>query len=458
MNSDIPETWLSLKLGDVVTYGKTEKAEPDTIPKDAWILELEDIEKGTSRLHQRLTLGQRQSRSTKNRFERGDVLYGKLRPYLNKVIVADQPGFCTTEIVPIKANHAAHGRYLFYWLKHPSFLEYVGAVSHGINMPRLGTEAGNDAPFILAPSAEQKRIADKLDTLLTRVDACRARLDRVSALLKRFRLSVLAAATSGELTAEWRANRAETMSYRRKFLGFPSIELDDLLAEPLRNGKSVRDGTGVPVLRLTALKAGRIDLSQNKRGDWHGLEVSRFLVKAGDFLVSRGNGSLSLVGRGGLIQSSPTQVAFPDTMIRIRPKVDKLLPTFLLRIWEGQRIRDQIERVARTTAGIWKIAQSDLGKILLPVPDIAEQIEIVRRIDVLFHAADRLDAQLQRAQSETVRLTPALLAKAFRGELVRQDSTDEPAQALLARLNARPATAAKSSAQRSRRKALAITT
>ena len=196
--SALPNSWLNCKLGDVINYGTTQKAEPTEIPNDAWVLELEDIEKDTSKILQRLTFKQRQSKSTKSHFETGDILYGKLRPYLNKVVRADQDGYCTTEIIPLKPSEMVEGSYLFHWLKTPTFIDYVTSVSHGLNMPRLGTDAGKQAPFVLAPLPEQKRIADKLDAVLARVDACRDRLDHIPAILKRFRQSVLAAATSGK--------------------------------------------------------------------------------------------------------------------------------------------------------------------------------------------------------------------------------------------------------------------
>ena len=81
-----PSSWLSLQLGQVIDYGQTEKVEPDNISSQTWVLELEDIERDTSRLLKRLTYAERPSKSTKNSFSPGDVLYGKLRPYLNKVI------------------------------------------------------------------------------------------------------------------------------------------------------------------------------------------------------------------------------------------------------------------------------------------------------------------------------------------------------------------------------------
>jgi type I restriction enzyme, S subunit len=210
----LPSLWEECRLGDVVDYGATQKTEPGEIPADAWVLELEDIEKDTSKVLQRVTFAQRQSKSTKNRFAAGDVLYGKLRPYLNKVVRADQDGYCSTEIVPLSPSAAIDGGYLFYWLKHPAFLEYVTSVSHGLNMPRLGTEAGKEAPFVLAPINEQKRIADKLDAVLAQVDACRERLDRIPAMLKRFLQAVLTAATSGKLTEEWREERQRSEEWQ----------------------------------------------------------------------------------------------------------------------------------------------------------------------------------------------------------------------------------------------------
>jgi type I restriction enzyme S subunit len=122
---DLPITWTLTKLGSVVNYGSTNKAEPNEIGNGDWILELEDIEKDSSRLIQKMTFLQRQSKSTKNHFQAGDVLYGKLRPYLNKVLIAGEPGYCTTEILPLKAGPHIDNRYLFYWLKHPVFLKYV---------------------------------------------------------------------------------------------------------------------------------------------------------------------------------------------------------------------------------------------------------------------------------------------------------------------------------------------
>ncbi len=149
--SAIPGSWVSITLGEAIDYGKTIKAEPLQISDNTWVLELEDIEKNSSKVLQRMTFADRKSKSTKNYFQTGDVLYGKLRPYLNKVVIADTDGVCSTEIIPLSSSEYLDNRYLYYWLKHPEFLAYVTKVGYDVNMPRLGTKDGKAAPFVLAP-------------------------------------------------------------------------------------------------------------------------------------------------------------------------------------------------------------------------------------------------------------------------------------------------------------------
>lgn len=169
-----------------------------------------------------------------------------------------------------------------------------------------------------------------------------------------------------------------------------AVPLRDLIAEPLANGRSVPDRAGgFPVLRLTALRNGSVDLREHKEGAWSRSDAERFLVKAGDFLVSRGNGSLDLVGRGGLVVVDPEPVAFPDTMIRVRPDTQRLEPRYLALAWNGPAVRAQIEGAARTTAGIYKVNQGHLGSVTLPLPPLDEQRRIV---DVLEDHLSRLDA------------------------------------------------------------------
>ena len=428
--SDLPQTWTDCRLGDVVDYGITRKREPEEISGDSWVLELEDIEKGTSRLLDRQNFAQRQSKSTKNGFDAGDVLYGKLRPYLNKVLIADHPGYCTTEIVPLKAGPHLDARYLFYWLKHPTFLAYVEAESHGLNMPRLGTDAGRAAPFVFAPRPEQTRIADKLDAVLKRVDACRNRLDRIPVILKRFRQSVLSAAASGVLTEDWRDGNKRTLTeWNNTTVGDIATVVRG--ASPRPAGDPRYFGGYCPWITVGELTKDETKYltATSSFVTAEGRERSRY-IEAGTLLLTNSGATLGvpkITLIGGCINDG--SVALLD--------VEEPNKSFLYWKLKGltQHLRGLNQGAAQPNlnTGIVKAISVEL-------PSVEEQTEIVRRVEILFAFADQLEARYAVAHAQVEKLTPSLLAKAFRGELVPQDPNDEPASVLLERIAAERAT------------------
>ena len=427
---DIPASWLHLALGEIIDYGKTIKVEPSEIPPDAWVLELEDVEKDTSKLSQRLSFAQRQSKSTKNRFTVGDVLYGKLRPYLNKVIVADRDGYCSTEIIPLKPNQAINGRFLFYWLKHSEFLSYAESASHGLNMPRLGTEAGQQAPLVLAPLEEQKRIAGKLDTLLTRVDACRDRLDRMPRILKKFRQSVINAATSGELTKDW-VYSSNPEVWQEALIG-------DFLVEKPRNGyspRAVEFETETRSLTLTATSSGRFKPAYLKYINEIIPEDSHLWLEPDDILIQRAN-TLEYVGVSAIYDGPSKGYIYPDLMMKCRAN-SRVLTKFLYYLLSSDDVRSYFrESATGTTGSMPKINQRTVISAPVAVPPIDEQQEIVYRVEALLAYADRLEDRYQNAFRLVEQITSALLSTAFRGELVPPDPNSEPASVLLERIQA----------------------
>ena len=169
--NDIPYSWGICCLGEVCDYGNCTNVDTKDIPKTAWILDLEDIEKDTGKVSQKLTLKERNSASTKHSFHKGQVLYSKLRPYLNKVILVDDDGYCTSEILPLDFNKYILPEYAKYYLMSPTFLRYANHCSYGVKMPRLGTLDGRKAVLIVPPVNEQKRIADKVSQLFSLLDS-----------------------------------------------------------------------------------------------------------------------------------------------------------------------------------------------------------------------------------------------------------------------------------------------
>lgn len=301
-----------------------------------------------------------------------------------------------------------------------------------LNKGRFG-----EAPFPLAPLAEQKRIADKLDSVLARVDACRDRLDRIPALLKRFRQSVLAAACSGRLSEDWRQGGSFSPSKSR----FENIVTESMtgLVRSTREQSSVASGRK-PYLKMNNIgEDWGYDDTELAYVECSSSEQERYCLLPGDWLFNTRN-SAELVGKSCVWNGPP--VVFNNNLLRVRFKKD--VNPWFIEIWfRSPGGRKALAAVKSATTSVAAIYQRSLMAIELDIPRLEEQQEIVRRVETLFAFADRLEARCAAARKQAGQLTPALLAKAFRGELVPQDPADEPAAELLKRLAARRAEAPK---------------
>ena len=265
----------------------------------------------------------------------------------------------------------------------------------------------------LPPLNEQRRIAAKLDTTLAAVDACRQRLDDVGALLKRFRQAVLAAATSGELTREWREERGGEESIK-------PVRLGDVIRE-MRYGLSPKPSLtppGVRILRIGAIRPSSIDFEDCRYLELSPKDAEQYALLDGDLIFTRYNGTLEFVGVCALVQNVPGGYVYPDKLIRVRCDKGLALPAFVELAFGSANARAQIELLVKSSAGQKGVSGGDLKGIRFGLPSIPEQEEIVRRAHQLLTLAEQLEARLTAACKVVDRLTPALLAKAFRGELV----------------------------------------
>ena len=167
---DIPESWCWCRLGEIVPFGTCKNAEPNEIEEEDWILDLEDIEKDSGKILAFKTKKQIDAKSTKHVFIKGNVLYSKLRPYLNKCVIAPKNGFCTSEILPLDFGEHIYNKYAQLYLMSPFFVDYTNSLSFGVKMPRLGTEDGKKALFPLPPLAEQKRIVATIEKFMPLIE------------------------------------------------------------------------------------------------------------------------------------------------------------------------------------------------------------------------------------------------------------------------------------------------
>ena len=167
---DIPKSWTWASLGSISNYGTCISLDVEFLPDDVWILELEDIEKDTARILQQLNKGQRSVKGVRHKFKKGDILYSKLRTYLNKVLVAPEEGYSTTEIIPIAPLEGILPDYLACVLRSKYFLDYTAQCGYGVKMPRLSTADARKALIPIPPQQEQVRILARITELQSAIN------------------------------------------------------------------------------------------------------------------------------------------------------------------------------------------------------------------------------------------------------------------------------------------------
>ena len=188
---ELPIGWVWCRLGEITTYGSSQKIDSHEIKLDTWVLDLEDIEKESSKILQFKTFSDRPSLSTKSVFKKGWVLYSKLRPYLDKVVVVPNDGVCTTEILPLPIYSDLISYFFMYTLKGKHFLTYVNSKVGGMKMPRIGTTDGKMALIPLAPVEEQKVIVEKVEILMQKCQLLEQEIKRSEANAKILMQAVL---------------------------------------------------------------------------------------------------------------------------------------------------------------------------------------------------------------------------------------------------------------------------
>ena len=199
---EIPESWEWCRLGEISNYGQTSHTDVNHIGKSDWILELEDIEKDSGRLIQKILRFERNISGVRNNFTKGTILYSKLRTYLNKVLVAPDNGYCTTEIIPFYCIGNINHFYIAHVLRSQYFIDYTELCCYGCKMPRLSTDDARKGFIPLPPLAEQQRIVAEVEKWFAIIDALEANKEDLKDYIKQVKSKVLSLAISGKLVPQ----------------------------------------------------------------------------------------------------------------------------------------------------------------------------------------------------------------------------------------------------------------
>ncbi len=300
----------------------------------------------------------------------------------------------------------------------------------------------------IPPLAEQKVIADKLDTLLAQVETTKARLERIPEILKSFRQSVLTAAVSGKLTEEWREqNSAEKLKH--VFLG----DVIDGISQgwsPQCLGENTDDSSW-GVIKTSSVQEIVFLQNENKKLPPELDARPEFKVNEGDILTTRA-GPRTRCGVTCYVENVNLNLMLCDKVYRYRVNPQKGLSKYLALQLNELSVLEQIEllKTGISESGM-NLTQSKFKELTLTWPSLAEQTEIVRRVEQLFAFADSIEQKANAALSRVNNLTQSILAKAFRGELTADwraanpdlITGDNSAEALLAKIKAERAKLAK---------------
>ena len=478
--SALPTSWSEVEFGEVWRESRA-RVRPAAIGPTKFI-GLEHVEGGTNRI-----TGHRSSegvKSTVARFSSGDVLYGRLRPYLNKVVRPHESGVASTEFLVFKESSALANALLMHLLSSNDLVAYASVNSAGVNLPRVSAQRLGKYRFGLAPLSEQHRIVAKIESLFARLDEGVATLKRAEENLERYRASVLRAAVEGRLTEQWRREnpaeetgsellarilaerrrrweaeqlakfaakgRKPPRNWKAKYKEPVAPDADtlpelpegwcwatvDQVSDGVHYGSSTKtspDHEGVPVLRMGNIQNGMLNLDNLKYLPPDHSEFPRLLLVAGDLLFNRTN-SAELVGKTAVYRGSPDPCSFASYLIRVRmlrPHLSQIVANAL----NGPHGRAWVASVVSQQVGQANVNGTKLRGFPFPLPPETEQVEIVRRsadaADSITHSTAAINARLLHRAAA---LRQSILKRAFEGRLVPQDPGDEPASILLERI------------------------
>ena len=451
MSQVIPEGWVSASLSEVVTVNPKHKDLDDQVAGFVPMALAPTDFNGT------LNYEERQWDTIKKgytHFATGDVIFAKVTPCFENgkaAVVKELPnniGAGSTEFYVLRpAIKDISVNYIFSVIKSYEFLQ-TGAenMTGAVGLRRVPKKFVEDFKISLPPLAEQKVIADKLDELLAQVESTKARLDAIPAILKSFRQSVLAAAVSGKLTEEWRGGNNSLKSASiseieelwisrytdlgKKFKSPKVTPIQDELMNLPNSWLWTQIGLvcdvyvgATPSRKNEAYWNGNINWVSSSEvafcriNDTKEAITDEGLKGTSTNIHPKGTVMLAMIGQGktrGQPAILDIEACHNQNTAAIRVLKSHCLSEYLYYF-----LYERYEETRRVGSGNNQQAMNKtvVQSLAFPLPSIEEQTEIVRRVEELFAFADKVEAQVNEAQTRVNNLTQSILAKAFRGEL-----------------------------------------
>jgi type I restriction enzyme, S subunit len=376
----------------------TFRPRPHVSQDEIWCLNLDQIESHTGRVLSKQLMKPEAIGPSTFAFGPGTVLYSKLRPYLNKVVVADGTGYATTELVPIRCDEAVVlPEYLGYFLRSPEFLNFATNVVAGAKMPRMVMTEFWSYRVPLPSLLEQRRIAAILD----HAEALRLQRRVALAQLDSLKQSIFLDMFGDPVTNE--------KSWPLSVIGAVSDVQGGLQVTTARKNLPLE----VPYLRVANVYRGFLDLSEIKTIRATAAEASRTTLVKNDLLVVEGHGNPNEIGRCALWTCEVAGCIHQNHIIRLRFDSAKVVPKFACEYLNSSGGRRHLLRAGKTTSGLNTISVSNVRETPVALPPLALQKVFAARLE----AIEALKVTHRAALVKLDALFASLQHRAFRGEL-----------------------------------------
>lgn len=420
---EVPENWVWVRLG-AVCYASKEKS--NDFSNEIKYIGLEHLEKDKGIVG---FSSADKVKSTKNAFQEGQILYGRLRPYLNKHDIASFSGVCSTDILVFEASVLVANVLVDKFFNLPFFIEYVVANSKGINLPRVSEETVLNTTFPLPPLLEQQRIVERIEELFAKLDEAKERLQEVADSFAVRKAAILHKAFTGELTKQWRwENGVSDESWEEKKLN----EICIARAGYAFNSKEF-GSKGYQIIRMGNLYGGQLLLDRSPVFiDEQILDekiIEKSIIQKGDILITLTGTKYKRDYGYAVLVTITGKMLLNQRILSLRPKNDNA--DFICYCLQTKEFRDVF--FSNETGGVnqGNVSSKFVENISIKYPSLPEQHEIVRLIDDLLARERKAQQATEQALASIDLMKKSILARAFRGELGTNKASEASALELL---------------------------
>jgi type I restriction enzyme S subunit len=404
MSNKLPKGWKWVKMGDIVTLSSLKHS--PIKPEDLFYIGLEHIEKHTGKLTSKVGLDK--ITTIKNKFSKGDILYGKLRPNLNKVYLSKEEGVCSTDILVLKLSNECVGKYLHPIMFSTSFVNKMSDNTSGVNLPRVPTKFILNYEIPLPPIETQHAIVSKIEELFSELDKGIEDLKTAQLQLKTYRQAVLKYAFEGKLT-----NKKVKEGELPKGWEWTNIkEITTLLGDGLHGTPKYDTNGEYYFINGNNLNDGKIEIKENtKKVSKEEFDKYKKQLNDKTIFVSI-NGSL---GYTAFYNDEPVILGKSACYFNVKEGIDK---HYIRYIFTSQRFTNYSTTVA-TGSTIKNVSLKSMREFEIPLPiNIEEQQLIVQEIESRLSVADKMEESIVQSLLQAEALRQSILKKAFSGELV----------------------------------------